>query len=214
MINIENIDLINQYNSVLFKRFSVNNLNITVENCGCDKKNGTTTLLDDSGSIVGSFGNSSGTDIVIRNCFSNLNINGNGSGGIVGHKAGESGGSFQIHNCFTTGHITAGRAGGIIGRIASGSSYINSIISNCYSFGNISHGNAGGIAGDETAKDGYLLISNCYSFGDILNGGGGIVANHADGDNFKIENCHSVHATDTGVGNKQFIKGVGSSTPI
>lgn len=216
MINTENIDLINQYNSVLFKRFSVNNLNITVENCGCDKQTGTTTLLGDSGSIVGSFGNSSGTDIVIRNCFSTLNINGDGSGGIVGHKAGYSGGSFQIHNCFTTGHITARRAGGIIGRVASGSSYTNSIISNCYSLGNITHVTAGGIAGAETAKDGYLLISNCYSFGsfgDILNGGGGMVANLADGDNLKIENCHSVHATGTGVGNNQFIKGVASGTP-
>ena len=215
LINAAAVTNITHSNGVLFAKPTVNGLSITATNCGC--LGSLVKLGSNGGFIIGSINNCNGLDLIITNCFSEVKIWGQWSGGIIGSWACNGSGSLKIHNCFTTGVISGNKAGGITG-VRTGytsTAHSNAIITNCYSYGEITNNNAGGIVGGHVGggNDGYVLIGNCYSFGDITGTGGGIAGVGAYGGNLKIENCYSVHATGTGVGDNKFVKSVDQAIP-
>jgi hypothetical protein len=137
---------------------------------------GTTTLDVDAGWVCQRYFGRGSSDVLIDNCYSEGNIDGDGAGGICGDSAGYSG-TVTISNSYSRGEISGTNAGGICGSFAGHSGTVT--ISNSYSRGEISGTNAGGICGSVAAA---VTITNSYSLyatGDSSIETGGMVGSGA-----------------------------------
>lgn len=135
-------------------------------------------------------------DILIRNCWSEGELRGNGVGGIAGRRLGFSGDGFTVNvtHCYSTGDIIGQWSGGICGNRA-GQSGGDVTIANSYSTGKIEGERSGGICGSFTGyKNGNVTIERCYSLGEIHGAeSGGITGSstaHTNG-HVTIANCYS-----------------------
>jgi hypothetical protein len=146
---------------------------------------------------------STGTTLVIRNCYASGTFIVGQSSGIVGPVFKENY-NITISNCYSTGTLSNNNSGGILGAIAKIDETGYVLVENCYSTGAISGSGSGGIVGSQFGNfiglSGTAIVRNCYSTGDIGENCGGIV-----GSNFgynagyaTIENCYSVGSLGNG----------------
>ena len=174
--------------------------NAIIENLGM--ASGSIINVRRGGGVVGEIRG----DVVIRNCWSNVDISGAQVGGIVGYLLN---GLITIEGCYNTGNIEVpgGRStlsdldggGGITGSIwRSEIKYpLITTIRNCYNLGTVTTPNAvcsvGGIVGwRNTSPEGEanLTIENCYNAGLITGQvSGSIIGKYLDSAN-PIVNCY------------------------
>ena len=150
--------------------------NITVKNIHVASSG---TLANAVGWVCHSWFGKGSSDVLIDNCSSSGDINGQNAGGICGPSVGYDNGTVEITNCYSTGQISGDFSGGICGNYA-GFSNATITISNCYSTGQISGWRqASGICGANAGfSNGTVDISNCYSLyaiGDKTIGTGGMI---------------------------------------
>lgn len=184
-----------------------------------------------SGSITGADSNVGGLigtfSANLQNCYTNVDIEGNGAlGGLVG----TANSSRTIKKCFATGNVTgsSGQVGGLVGQ-----AYNTADIENCYATGNVSGtGNVGGLVGvGRNIADSYATgkvtgsgenvgglagqayeITSSYAKGDVTNSGrytGGLVGNLNNNSN--ITDCHAT-GNVTVTGSNQYVGGIVGNT--
>lgn len=181
----------------------------------------TNGVIDDvsAGGISGSgtAGVGVGGDVLIKNCYSLGDINGNSAGGICGNIPAFNNGSTSndifvyVENCYSRGNINGNEAGGIIGRRgAHGSGQCEVIIRKCFTTGNINgfdtNIGSGGITGDDPGYNGGIVrIEDCFTLGDIPinNDQSGFICGTRAGvfssgtSGVYIERCYSIEPANT-----------------
>lgn len=184
-----------------------------------------------SGSITGASSNVGGLigtfSANLQNCYTNVDIEGNGAlGGLVG----TANSSRTIKKCFATGNVTgsSGQVGGLVGQ-----AYNTADIENCYATGNVSGtSSVGGLVGvGRNIADSYATgkvtgsgenvgglagkafeITSSYAKGDVINSGrytGGLVGNVNNNSN--ITDCHAT-GNVTVTGSNQYVGGIVGNT--
>lgn len=215
-VSLENVD-ISGGNSVgalvgVALSGSINNCNASGSITGADSN---------VGGLIGTFSAN------LQNCYTNVDIEGNGAlGGLVG----TANSSRTIKKCFATGNVTgsSGQVGGLVGQ-----AYNTANIENCYATGNVSGtGNVGGLVGvGRNIADSYATgkvtgsgenvgglagqayeITSSYAKGDVINSGrytGGLVGNLNNNSN--ITDCHAT-GNVTVTGSNQYVGGIVGNT--
>ena len=189
---------------------------------GCSFTSSSTLIANlsgHSGAICGrycGFADGTETNVVIKNCYSTVDMNSLLAGGICGNNCGgaSNAGSSNvlIENCYSTG-IMDSSVGGIVGgnfgtSIGGSDNTCNVTIISCYSTGVMSGPLSGGICSAFSNNSGEatttcnLTITSCYSIGDIegsnsggivgYNGGQATVASATT--NMYMTSCYSLGA--------------------
>ena len=124
---------------------------------------------------------STGTTIVLNNCYASGTFTFGQSCGLIGPIFKE-GYNITISNCYSTGTMSNNNSGGIMGSVSKIDETGYILIKNCYSTGAISGSGSGGIVGAQFGNDvgisGTAIIKNCYSIGDIGDNCGGIAGSN------------------------------------
>ncbi len=193
---VENVHIKNAYmksNSIVGAIAADMNAGAQIINCSVEGSFQNRNTANSSGTYGGLVGAAHGSDsatTIIRDCVSDVNMEGFGSkphGGIVGSMGGNN---VVISNCVNYGNFnmaaiysgsalagTNVNAGGIAGQVSSGGS--GTVIKDCTNYGNIKATNAaGGILGAvDNASTVTFAMEGCTNYGEITCDGiaGGLV---------------------------------------
>jgi hypothetical protein len=178
----------------------------TFENCsveGVIKDAGADTKSHSAfiGGLIGWAGIAEGSKLIVKNCTSKVNIEGNGFSNNVGCLIGNVGsGEIEMTGCTATGTITAGvQVGGVVGLMEKSFGTYTGVTSkvtiNCAAKNYV-----GGIVGRMSTADKFVSFTDCHYEGDLAGGSSiaGIIGAPAAGVDF---NGCSVKGTISGKAN-------------